>query len=178
MLEAFLQAASGVADSGIGAPPSAEDPPAAETMPNLPARRPSPPPEATTPSPEPERDLGEGTRISGSATELALPPGVRCTLTVLSGPDSGRKLEVSSPRVVVGREAGDLPLSDKEVSRQHCAFEITGVSCTVRDLGSRNGTFIDGRKVDSATISNLGEVAVGGTTLLFTMTLEDAVQEA
>lgn len=184
-LEAFVRAAAGVADSGVGAPPAPEDPPPAETMPNLQvhqaASAPEPGASAEVPSapapPLAEEDTGGGTRVSGSASQLSLPPGIRCTLTVLNGPDSGRKLEVTRPRIVVGREAGDLPLSDKEVSREHCAFEITGVTCTVRDLGSRNGTFVDGRRVESEQLANVGEVMVGNTTLLFTMTLKDAVQE-
>lgn len=174
-LEAFVRAAAGVADSGSGASSVAEDPPAAETMPNLPAPRVAT--QEATPVPEDETAEAGGTRISGSANELNLPPGLRCTLTVLGGPDSGRKLELDRPRVVVGRENGDLPLTDREVSREHCAFEVSGVTCTVRDLGSRNGTWVDGRKVGSEHLSNMAEVMVGNTTLLFTMTMEDTLQE-
>ncbi len=128
--------------------------------------------EQTAPSGEDLR-----TRISGGGHSLDLPAGLRCTLTVLSGPDSGKKLSLTQPRVLVGRDNGDFPLSDKEVSREHCAFEITGVTCTVKDLGSRNGTWIDGQRVQSHQLSNVGEVMVGNTTLLFTMTLEDGVLE-
>lgn len=117
---------------------------------------------------------GGSTRIAGSASKLNLPAGLRCTLTVLSGPDSGKKLQVDRPRVVVGRGGGDFQLSDPDVSAEHCAFEITGVTCTVRDLGSRNGTYVDGRKVGSETLASMGEVVVGNTTLLFTMTLEES----
>jgi len=192
-LEAFIRAAAGVADSGAGAFSDGEDSPAAETMPNLPVSKQAQPealeipeaPEApaagetTSPAgapPSASSDLDGGTRISGRASELHLPPGIRCALTVLSGPDGGRKLEMRSPRVVVGRESGDLPLSDKEVSREHCAFEIAGVTCTVRDLGSRNGTFVDGRRIGSEILSNMGEVTLGNTTLLFTITLEESIQ--
>lgn len=164
-LEAFLRAAAGETDSGFDGENLPEDPPAAETVPNLPASRPRP------------DDDGGGTRISGSSTELKLPPGLRCTLTVLGGPDSGRKMSLTRPRVVVGRDNGDFPLSDPEVSREHCAFEVSGVTCTVRDLGSRNGTFVDGEKIASHQLGNVGEVTVGNTMLLFTMTIEDAVME-
>jgi len=127
---------------------------------------------AVAPAPAARAAAG-ATRIAGSAHKLDLPAGLRCTLTVLSGPDSGRKLQIDRPRIVVGRGGGDFPLSDPEVSAQHCAFEITGVTCTVKDLGSRNGTFVDGQKVESEVLSSMGEVVVGNTTLLFTMTLEE-----
>jgi len=124
---------------------------------------------------EEESASGGATRIAGSATKLNLPPGLRCSLTVLSGPDSGKKLQVEQPRIVVGRGGGDFQLSDPGVSAEHCVFEITGVTCTVKDLQSRGGTFVDGRRIESEILSTMGEVVVGGTTLLFTMTLEDAV---
>ena len=119
-----------------------------------------------------------GTQISGTASALNLPPGLRCTLTVLGGPDSGKKLALTTPRVVVGRDNGDFPLSDQEVSKEHCAFEMTGVTCTVRDLGSRNGTYVDGEKISSRQLSNIGEIMVGNTTLLVTMTMDDTVKES
>jgi pSer/pThr/pTyr-binding forkhead associated (FHA) protein len=120
----------------------------------------------------------EGTKIAGTANQLNLPPGIRCVLTVLTGPDSGKKLMVDKPRIGVGRVSGDFPLSDQEVSKEHCAFEITGVTCTVKDLGSRNGTYVEGDKISSRTLSNVGEVVVGNTTLLFTMTVDDAPHAA
>lgn len=127
--------------------------------------------------PMPSRGTDTGTRISGSATSLNLPQGLRCTLTVISGPDRGKKMAINKPRIVVGRNAGDFPLTDEEISTEHCAFEITGVTCTVKDLNSRNGTYVDGEKITRQQLSTVGEVLVGGTTLLFTMTLEEAPQE-
>ena len=128
-------------------------------------------------SPQPQRSSDTGTRVSGSATALNLPPGIRCSLTVISGPDSGKKMTIDRPRVIVGRNAGDFPLMDEEISTEHCAFEITGVTCTVRDLDSRNGTYVDGEKIKRHQLGTVGEVVVGGTTILFTMTLDEAPQE-
>ena len=175
-LEAFIRAAAGVDDSGMGAPEVADGPPV-ETMPNVPVPRPAGTDRARNQKGSQAAAVAEeGTRISGSATELSLPPGLRCSLTILSGPDRGRKITIDRPRIVVGRENGDLPLTDKEVSREHCAFEIAGVTCRVIDLGSRNGTWVDGRKVATEELPNVGEVTVGNTTILFTMTLEDSIQ--
>ena len=132
---------------------------------------------AAPPAPAPRAALSAksdtGTRISGSASALNLPAGLRCTLTVISGPDSGKKIIMDKPRVVVGRGAGDLALSDQEVSTEHCVFEITGVTCNVKDLGSRNGTYVDGEKIERAQLGTVGEVQVGLTTILFAMTLDD-----
>jgi pSer/pThr/pTyr-binding forkhead associated (FHA) protein len=176
-LEGFVRAAAaGVEDStppGEMAPEAEEETHEAATVPVMEA----PGPVAGPPPAEAQEASGGGTQISGIASELNLPPGVRCTITVLSGPDSGKKLTLTKARAVVGRENGDLPLTDQEISGEHCAFEITGVTCTVKDLGSRNGTYVDGEKITTSQLSNVGEVSVGNTTLLFTMTLEDELPE-
>jgi type III secretion system (T3SS) inner membrane Yop/YscD-like protein len=160
-LEAFLMAAGASSE-----PPKVIE----EAAPAAPKAKPPAPSKAP-------RGADTGTRISGSATSLKLPQGLRCTLTVISGPDSGKKMAISKPRIVVGRNAGDFPLTDEEISTEHCAFEVVGVSCTVKDLGSRNGTFVDGERIDRHQLSTVGEVVVGGSTLLFTMTLDDGSQE-
>jgi len=159
-LEAFLTAA---AAGGAQTDEIIEDAePASEiTLKKAPAAAPRP------------ADLAGGTRISGSASSLNLPAGLRCALTVIAGPDRGKKIEIHKPRIVVGRNNGDFPLSDEEISTEHCAFEITGVTCTVKDLDSRNGTYVDGEKIQRHQLSTVGEVVVGGSTILFTMTLED-----
>jgi pSer/pThr/pTyr-binding forkhead associated (FHA) protein len=135
---------------------------------------------ATNPPVAPAPDVtetGGATRIAGSASRLNLPPGLRCTFTVLSGPGQGKKMTADRPRIVVGRNNGDFPLDDPEISREHCAFEITGVTCTVRDLESRNGTFVDGKRVTSQSLSTMSEVRVGNSTILFTMTLDEGTDE-
>lgn len=158
-LEAFLRAAGFVSE---GDAPAAEEP---ATSPPAP------------PAPE-ETETGGVTRIAGSASRLNLPPGLRCTFTVLSGPNRGKKMTADRPRILVGRKNGDFPLDDPEISREHCAFEIAGVTCTVRDLESRNGTFVDGERVSSQSLSTMSEIRVGNSTILFTMTLDDGIDEA
>lgn len=125
----------------------------------------------------PEESAG-ATKVAGSASRLNLPPGIRCTITVLSGPDEGKKMIADRPRIVVGQGRGDFPLTDSQVSEEHCVFEITGVTCHVKDMGSRGGTWVDGERVENHTLGNMGEVAVGNTTLLFTMTLDEESGES
>jgi len=65
--------------------------------------------------------------------------------------------------VVVGRDAdADLPVDDERASRRHAAFAFDGRALTVRDLGSRNGTTVNGKRISKATpISTGDEVGVG-----------------
>lgn len=62
-------------------------------------------------------------------------------------------------RIVIGRQTEDnhvdIDLSQKYVSRQHGEFSIISDSCTYKDLGSRNGTFHNGRKLSANTTIEL-----------------------
>jgi hypothetical protein len=66
-------------------------------------------------------------------------------LVVQTGKFKGKKIKVVGPEVLIGRDddAG-IRIGSDDVSRQHCLLTPTGAGVTVRDLDSRNGTFIDG----------------------------------
>jgi hypothetical protein len=73
----------------------------------------------------------------------------RGLLKVASGPEVGRIWELNEPVVRLGRDAGcDIQLSDTAVSRWHAAISRTGVNFTVEDLGSTNGTFLNGKGLE------------------------------
>ncbi len=60
----------------------------------------------------------------------------------------GRTFILSAPVVVVGRAADcDIVLPDDTVSSRHAEITSDGITYTVRDLGSRNGTWVNGRKI-------------------------------
>jgi pSer/pThr/pTyr-binding forkhead associated (FHA) protein len=65
---------------------------------------------------------------------------------------------------VLGRAlSNEIVLGDAKTSRTHARIDWDGVTCTVNDLGSRNGTFVNGTKVDSATLAVSDAVSVGDT---------------
>ncbi len=85
-----------------------------------------------------------------------------------------RAIELGAPRsveavcpIVVGRspEAG-LVLADAEVSRRHARFETERGVVFVRDLQSRNGTFLNGRRLSDAIEVRVGDAIDVGTTRL------------
>jgi len=75
------------------------------------------------------------------------------TLIVTRGPLAGRKFAFTKPTTCIVGRARDctiaLPLEAEhlDVSRHHCQLEISPAGIRVRDLGSLNGTYINGRKV-------------------------------
>jgi predicted Zn finger-like uncharacterized protein len=124
--------------------------------------------ETTEQSPVPEH------RTDKAPLELQLPQGKRISLAVIAGPDAGSVYRVEKPRVTVGRSNADLTLNDTEASRTHAAVEVRDTIIQLRDLGSTNGTLVDGQKITDVTeLQDKSEFQVGATTLMLIVT-EDA----
>ena len=72
-------------------------------------------------------------------------------LVIESGPHKGDEYIVRKQTTLIGRHiACDLIVDDAQVSRRHCQISWDGVYCTVEDLGSTNGTFINGQPLTAA----------------------------
>jgi len=71
-------------------------------------------------------------------------------LIVLTGPAAERRLEIGSEeRLVIGRDEGcNLVLDDSKVSRRHAYLQEIDGGVEVGDLGSSNGTFVNGRRIE------------------------------
>jgi pSer/pThr/pTyr-binding forkhead associated (FHA) protein len=87
-------------------------------------------------------------------------------LRVLSGADAGRTVEVPAEgrAFVLGRVRGcDLVIRDEGASRHHAEVRAEPAGgLRVRDLGSANGTFVDGRRVEEAMLSGGEELQIAG----------------
>jgi predicted Zn finger-like uncharacterized protein len=95
----------------------------------------------------------------------------RYSLAVILGANAGQIFTVTKPRTFLGRGTeSDIQLSDSEVSRRHARLEIRGEEAVVSDLGSTNGTYVDGVRVQKATIYSNQEFSLGTTTLMFIVT--------
>src|SRR5271165_2101526 len=97
-------------------------------------------------------------------------------LEAVSGPIAGRKIEVRAGTILrIGRTAkSDYALGeDSYLSGQHFAIENDGNEARARDLGSSNGTFVNGERVTSETVLREGDsLTAGGST--FTIRFDQA----
>lgn len=91
-------------------------------------------------------------------------------LTIRSGEHSGKKIELGSDRLTIGRDAEcDLVLNDHRVSRRHAALEVRADGdVDLIDLDSGNGTFVDGLRARSSVVRGGEQVQVGETVLVLT----------
>lgn len=79
-------------------------------------------------------------------------------------PAAGTRHEVRAG-TTVGREGCDIVLADPQASRRHAAFRDTGAGIGVEDLGSRNGTFVNDRRVTGLTAVSVGDTVRFGETV-------------
>ncbi|MFK8138240.1 MAG: FHA domain-containing protein [Bdellovibrionales bacterium] len=79
------------------------------------------------------------------------------SLKVLSGPLTGQEIKLRSGENSVGRHPeNSIPIKSGGVSKHHCKFMVNGNSVSVSDLGSSNGTFVNGMRVQNC-ILQLGD---------------------
>lgn len=97
----------------------------------------------------------------------ALPAG-SALLIVRRGPSEGARFLLDKAVATAGRHPdADVFLDDVTVSRRHAEFRRSGQEFSVFDLGSLNGTYVNGERVDSAVLTDGTEVQVGKYRLTF-----------
>ena len=87
---------------------------------------------------------------------------VRCALSVVSGPGRGKEILVSGDRFRIGKSPeNDLIVADETVSRFH--FEVVRAEggYLVRDVGSTNGTILDGARIREAYLRSGATITAG-----------------
>jgi signal transduction histidine kinase len=100
------------------------------------------------------------------------------SLFVIQGRDQGSRFHLEEAVHSIGRtQSHSIRLHDTEVSRNHAELVRRGNSYTVRDLGSSNGTFVNGRLVTEHELANGDQVQVGRSLLLYTGFLDDREED-
>jgi len=89
-------------------------------------------------------------------------------LLVVSGPLQGQEFVVNKEVFAIGSDKhNDLSLQDSTISKRHCEIAVDQNGYQIRDLGSTNGTIIQGVNISSACLSPGAEIQLGKTRLVF-----------
>jgi pSer/pThr/pTyr-binding forkhead associated (FHA) protein len=92
---------------------------------------------------------GETIAMTGDAVPVSV---TRFLLKVEQGPAEGKEIPLSLGDNTVGRTLGlEVHLEDQSVSRKHAIITQGKDECTIEDLGSHNGTFVNGQKISKKT---------------------------
>jgi pSer/pThr/pTyr-binding forkhead associated (FHA) protein len=89
-------------------------------------------------------------------------------LEILNGPLDGLVFRIDRPRVVIGREptCEVIVTGDPRISRKHAVINQSKDGCLLEDSRSRNGTFLEGKKISTKVLLKPGGILKVGDTLL------------
>lgn len=94
---------------------------------------------------------------------------------VIGGADRGKTYELVLPETRIGRGADqDMVLADIAVSRRHVTVHAEGGRFRLRDLGSGNGTLVNGQRVDTVILNDGDQIELGNTLMRFDHALSRA----
>ena len=85
---------------------------------------------------------------------------------VKNGPNKGQVFKVRRESITIGRDPTcTIQIMDKGASRKHAEIFRVGEMCFIKDLGSRNGTFVNDGKITDELLREGDRIQIGGTTL-------------
>jgi diguanylate cyclase (GGDEF)-like protein len=97
---------------------------------------------------------------------------------VLAGSNLGGMFKLDKDRLIVGRgEKADIRLIDDGLSREHARLVKDGSEVVIEDLGSTNGTYCNGERVQRRVLAEGDKILLGSTTIL-RFTYQDSLDEA
>lgn len=103
----------------------------------------------------------------------------RCVLLVTSGPDRGKEILVSGTKFRVGKSPdNDLVIVDETVSRYHFEVVQEDGGFLVRDVGSTNGTIVDGARIREAYLRSGATITAGRVRIQVRLPIERTQNEA
>ena len=112
-----------------------------------------------------------GYAFSGEAVEVPdSPPSVQPTSFCWLVKD-GKRLPLQPGENILGRDEADIQIDSPTVSRRHARIRIAGTEAVIEDLGSKNGTLVNGERVSTVVrLKDGDQVQVGSVVSRFRMT--------
>jgi diguanylate cyclase (GGDEF)-like protein len=102
----------------------------------------------------------------------------RAYLIVLAGNEVGKMFKLSDGETVIGRShRADIRIDDDSISRMHVKLALNGTTVSIEDLGSSNGTLVNGGRIASDQLRDGDKIRVGETTIL-KFTFHDRLDES
>ena len=118
-----------------------------------------------------------GSGFTRDFMEILKPMAVHPHLIVLYPQIEFAELPLELGTVVLGRgQDADIRFEDELVSRRHCALTFDGQSVTVEDLGSTNGTFVDGNYINKQILDSDNRLQIGK--IVLKIAYKDSNEEA
>lgn len=116
-----------------------------------------------------ETEVGYSSEVSKDIIDdIKSIPKDNAGLIVLKGPSIGEKFFIRTKKTNIGRNIdSDIFLDDVTVSRNHAYIENEGEGYFLNDVGSLNGSYINGELVDKKVLKNNDKIQIGKYVFLF-----------
>ncbi len=99
--------------------------------------------------------------------KIEAPQDIKAYVLFLSGPLQGKLYELESDRTILGRsEDVHVPINDARVSRHHFQITMEGGEAVLEDLGSTNGTYVNGHKVKKHILQTGDKIEISSSTII------------
>jgi uncharacterized membrane protein len=86
-----------------------------------------------------------------------------------SGPNTGKIYPLEAPEIMIGRDTSNgVAINDAEVSRKHAKLSLQGSAYVIQDLGSTNGSFVNGQRISGPQVLNPGDSVSFGENIVVT----------
>ena len=123
----------------------------------------------------PDQHTSDQTRVFRMPADDATAPDLlksatltQPVLTIIKGPQTGNTFELDTLETTIGRDpANAIFLNDMTVSRAHAKILRKPTGMVIEDLGSLNGTWVDGAIVNAAPLRDGSSVQIGTFTLIY-----------
>ena len=125
---------------------------------------------------DPDRTTLDGLSQEGQLRRGLLPRDIGVYLQVMEGEDSGRRFDLSQGGIfTIGRKGCNIPLNDRKVSRKHAEIQVLARNqYFVIDLASRNGTYVNGVRLNRRKLKHNDIIKIGDAPLQLTI-IESAI---
>jgi len=113
-------------------------------------------------------DEDSKTKIGKQALETKPPQDLRAVVRVLEGNEKGMDFEIKESPTFIGRDRlAGVPLSDPKISRQHATIFYEKNQFNLKDLGSTNGTILNGTQIIETPLNDGDMLQIGDTICQF-----------
>jgi diguanylate cyclase (GGDEF)-like protein len=122
-----------------------------------------------------QKDFGEKTIIT-QVTKLQEESAKKAYILFLAGPLIGKLLHLEDGTTTIGRAQDvDVSIADARISRRHLQITVDGEDVTIEDIGSTNGTYVNGKRITKSVLSDGDKIQISSTTV-FKFALQDKTE--
>jgi len=110
-------------------------------------------------------DISERTIVT-SIEKVSEPEDRRAYILFIAGPLIGKMYLLDNEETIIGRDPEiDISINDSRISRKHICIKLVNEQAIVEDLGSTNGTFVNGKRIKSHTLENEDQIHISSDTI-------------